>query len=126
MPVESEDLEALRAAVAAAPRDDSLRLKLAALLLKHELPHVAWHHCTKVLAERPESRRALKLALQAATACGASYRAEIYAEELARLEGQRTFRRSEGDPKSEDRIYKVKGRSLRVIRGGADDRRSKG
>lgn len=126
MPVDSEDLSALRAAVAAAPGDHSLRLKLAALLLKHEVPHVAWHHCAKVLAEKPESRRALKLALEAANACGVAYRAEIYAEELARLEGKRTFRRSEEDPKSQERVYKVKGRSLRVIRGGADDRRGRG
>ncbi len=121
MPVDSEDLEALRAAVAATPRDDSLRLQLAALLLKREQPHVAWHHCTRILAEKPESRRALKLALRAATACGVTYRAEAYAEELARLEGQRTFRRFEEDPKSKERIYRIKGRSLRVIRGGLDE-----
>lgn len=105
MPVDVEELKALRRAVTAAPGDVDLRLRLISRFLEAERPQDAWHHCIRILNREPAHVEALRLARQAAAAAGSPRRAEEYAEQLAALA-------------AEPRLARV---PLRLVRGGRED-----
>jgi hypothetical protein len=122
MRIDSEDLNALREAIAATPHNVALRLQVATRLLELDEPHIAWHHCARILAEQPDHLEALRIARDAALACGVSHRAEAYDERLARLEGRKIRPKPAAVGQApKDKIYRVKGRSLRLIQGGKRD-----
>ena len=108
---ELKALRALRRAVAAAPDDVALRLRLVSRLLEMELPQDAWHHCLRILKDDPGHFQALRLACKAAAAAGAPGRAEEYVAKLGALM----------DELPGGRRFNIRGVPLRLIRGGRED-----
>jgi len=113
MTFDAHALEVLRQAVADAPADVALRLRLAGALLEAGQAQDAWHHCTRILHEHPDHVETLRLAQKAAAAAGVSNRAEEYAATLASLAGEG------GKRVSGEKQFHVRGVSLRLIQGGA-------
>jgi AAA+ superfamily predicted ATPase len=87
MPVAPEVLAALEAALAADPGQDEVRQHLASLLLQAGRPQEALEHASQVLSRRPDSLDALRVAADAAAACGQDERAAGYRRLLTALGG---------------------------------------
>ncbi|HET6756907.1 MAG TPA: ATP-binding protein [Burkholderiales bacterium] len=115
--LDSNIIEAISAAVAAAPENVELRLHLASLLSDAGRAREALEHCQKVLSERPDHRGALMHAERAASALGdeakaAGFRRLTHA--LGAASETRTSERGTDEPR-------VKAQPLRVIEGGLSD-----
>jgi len=78
MATDPQLIQALEAAVAAAPENAALRVHLAGLLLDAGRPHDAVDHAAKVLDRQPAHLEALDVAGRAADAVGAGERAAGY------------------------------------------------
>ena len=78
MATDPQLIQALEAAVAAAPENVALRVHLAGLLLDVGRPHDAVDHAAKVLDRQPAHLEALDVAGRAADAVGAGERAAGY------------------------------------------------
>lgn len=117
-----DELQELRISLSRRPADIALRLRYTRRLLELDHPQDAWHQCARLLHENPRHIEALELAQESAAACGVRHRAEEYAGRLEAARAGRNWQppRPQPPPPPAQKTYRIKGRSLRLIRGGQD------